>query len=112
MNANSKPEEINTLAVSYLGKPVYFLASLVWTAFARMLAWFVTNAKQRNNEAKEMSRLKASKEKASPRPRQPLVRLKNLPQVRCEAVVLLGAALVPLRARAFAVISFNSTALC
>lgn len=76
MNVNSKPEEMTAIAASYLGRPVYVLASIVWAVCARVVAWFVTNAK-RNTESAE---IKLNK-KASPRPREPLVRLKNLPQV-------------------------------
>lgn len=82
MKANSKPEEMNVLAISYLGKPVYVLASFVWAVFARVIAWFVTNAK-RDSEPGE---IKVNNNKASPRRREPLVRLKNLPQVLGEGI--------------------------
>jgi len=105
MKANSKPEEMNVVALSYLGRPVYLLASFVWAFFARVVAWFVTNAK-RNTGAGEIKVIN----KASPRPREPLVRLKNLPQVCEREFFVLGAGLASLLFGPLALTASSSTA--
>lgn len=67
---------MNNLAVSYMGKPLHFLASVVWALLSRFLSLFL-GAKRRAAGDQGASFNKP----VSPLPRQPLVRLKNLPQV-------------------------------
>lgn len=75
-NASPRPDEMNNLAVSYMGKPLHFLASVVWALLSRCLSLFL-GAKRRAAADQGASFNKPM----SPSPRQPLVRLKNLPQV-------------------------------
>lgn len=73
-HGTQKSEEMNSLAVSYMGKPLHFLASLLWAMLSRLLCFFIRN--------KGVDPACGAFDKpAPPTPRQPLVRLKNLPQV-------------------------------
>eukprot|EP00752_Nemacystus_decipiens_P009718 g8678.t1 len=68
---------MNILAVSYLGKPLHFLASLLWAALSRLISLFIRH----NQEVVDRAATTFNVNKpAPPAPRQPLVRLKNLPQ--------------------------------
>lgn len=98
-------DEMNSLAVSYLGKPLHFLASLLWAMLSRLLAVFIRRSRDADNQATTLTFDKP----APPAPRPPLVRLKNLPQV--SGCALLEDAQVRLRsdgAPSFA----GSTAAC
>lgn len=82
-------DEINSLAVSYMGKPLHLLASLLGAMLAqllsRLLSLFMRN--------KEIDQAAAFDKPAPPSPQQPLVRLKNLPQVSGCIVLEAGEAL-------------------
>lgn len=75
-HGSQKRDEMNTIAVSYMGKPLHFVASFLWATLwgllSRLLSLFLRN--------KGGSKGTFDKS-APPTPRQPLVRLKNLPQV-------------------------------
>ncbi|CAM9233043.1 unnamed protein product [Hapterophycus canaliculatus] len=74
-NASPGSDEMKNLAVSYMGKPLHFVASVVWALLSRLLSPFF-GAKRRAAADRGASFNKP----VSPSPRQPLVRLKNLPQ--------------------------------
>ncbi|CAM9968109.1 unnamed protein product [Ectocarpus sp. 6 AP-2014] len=69
-DVNGKSNEMKSLAVSYMGVPLHFLASLVWAAVSRLLTMF---------RPREQTGAGFNKP-VSPAPQQPLVRLNNLPQ--------------------------------
>ena len=105
-HGSQKRDEMNSLAVSYLGKPLHFLASLLWAVLSRFLSLFV-----RNKEVVVDQATTTFDKPAPPAPRKPLVRLKNLPQV--SGRVFLSAAEV--RTRSLVVVPrvcrFNSGTL-
>lgn len=70
--ARREPDDMKRLAVSYMGWPLHFIASLLWVLMSEFLA-IVSRRKKEQTQAKLVS---------SPTMMpQPLVRLKNLPQV-------------------------------
>ncbi|CAN0039375.1 unnamed protein product [Ectocarpus sp. 4 AP-2014] len=69
-DVNGKSDEMKSLAVSYMGVPLHFLASLVWAAVSRLLTIFRPRQQTGAGFNKPVS----------PAPQQPLVRLNNLPQ--------------------------------
>eukprot|EP00903_Cladosiphon_okamuranus_P014574 g13516.t1 len=72
--SQKRTDEMNSLAVSYLGKPLHFLASLLWATLSRLLTLFLRRNRQADDQATTFDKSKP------PAPRQALVRLKNLPQ--------------------------------
>lgn len=70
-NESHKPDEIKGLAVSYMGKPLHFLSTFLLAVLSRVLSFFFSRKKEADRTFN----------KVSPTSRQPLVRLKNLPQV-------------------------------
>lgn len=80
-DVNGKSNEMKSLAVSYMGVPLHFLASLVWAAVSRLLTMF----RPREQTGAGFNN------PVSPAPQQPLVRLNNLPQVSGYLDVLLVA---------------------
>lgn len=105
-HGSQKCDEMNSLAVSYLGKPLHFLASLLWAMLSRFLSLFI-----RNKEVVVDQATTTFDKPAPPAPRKPRVRLKNLPQV--SGRVFLSAAEV--RTRSLVVVPrvcrFNSGTL-
>lgn len=81
-HGSQKRDEMNSLAVSYMGKPLHLLASVLWAMLSRLVSLFLRN--------KEVDRATFDKP-APPTPPQPLVRLKNLPQVSgCASLAAAG----------------------
>lgn len=70
-DVSGKPDEMKSLAVSYLGVPLHFVASMLWAALSRLVTLFRTRQQTGAGFNKPVS----------PTPQQPLVRLNNLPQV-------------------------------
>lgn len=66
-----RTDEIKGLSVSYMGKPLHFLSSFLLAVLSRVLTVLFRKRKTDG----------AFNKPVSPTPRQPLVRLKNLPQV-------------------------------
>lgn len=83
-HGSQKRDEMNSLAVSYLGKPLHFLASLLWAVLSRLLSLLIRN----RGAVVEQAATTFDKPTPPPAPpRQPLVRLKNLPQVSGRALL-------------------------
>lgn len=77
-NESHGSDEMKGLAVSYMGKPLHFLSSFLLALLSRMLTFLFSRKKRADTRACPVS----------PTSRQPLVRLKNLPQV-CVCLVIL-----------------------
>lgn len=67
------------LAVSYMGQPLHFLSSFLLALLSRVLTFLLSRKKRADARAFPVS----------PTSRQPLVRLKNLPQVGVPLVTML-----------------------
>lgn len=78
-NESHKDDEIKGLAVSYMGKPLHFLSSFLLAVLSRVLALLFMRKKRIDGALKNPVTLTS---------RQPLVRLKNLPQVGVVFVLL------------------------
>lgn len=85
-HGSQQHDEMNSLAVSYLGKPLHFLAALLSAMMWRLLSLFFIRNKEVDPQAT------FDKPAAAPpqAPRRPLVRLKNLPQVSGSALLASG----------------------
>lgn len=70
-DVSGKSDEMKSLAVSYMGIPLHFLASLLWAGLSRLVTLFRPRERAGAGFNKPVS----------PTPQQPLVRLNNLPQV-------------------------------
>lgn len=76
----SERDDLRRMAVSYMGWPLHFIASLLWKMMSELLA-LLKRTKTQDAGEKASSSCCELQAPATASPEQPLVRLKNLPQV-------------------------------